>query len=64
MIGYNLNGASFLTIGDNNFTEFISQPPLDSVPPAVLRALYPIPARFPTDTQALTALLTDINFRW
>jgi hypothetical protein len=64
MIGYNFNGASFLTIDLNNFTEFIAQPPLNTVPPDVLRALYPVPSRFPSDTQALTALLTDINFRW
>lgn len=64
MIGYDFNGASFLTIGLDNFTDYISQPPLNTVSPDVLRALYPVPAKFPSDTQAITALLTDINFRW
>jgi hypothetical protein len=64
MIGDNLTGASFLTIGQDNFTAFISAPPLNVLPADELRALYPVPDKFATEAQAIIALNTDIRYRW
>jgi carboxylesterase type B len=64
MIGDDSEGASFLTIGVNNFTDSISQPPFNSLPPNELRALYPVPGKFETEAQAVVALGTDRQYRW
>lgn len=64
MIGDDAQGLSFNTIGENNFTDIISQPPLNALPAEELRSLYPVPGRFPTDAQAIVALGTDIQYRW
>jgi hypothetical protein len=64
MIGDNNNGASFLTIGQDNFTAFISQPPLSALSAEELRGLYPVPSMFATEAQAIVALATDMQFRW
>jgi hypothetical protein len=64
MIGDDAQGFSFQTVGENNFTDFISQPPLNSLPPGKLRSLYPVPGKFATDADAIVALGTDGQFRW
>ena len=64
MIGDDSEGLSFLTIGQNNFTDFISQPPFNILPADELRSLYPVPGKFATDAQAVVALGTDNQYRW
>ncbi|GJJ13655.1 hypothetical protein Clacol_007911 [Clathrus columnatus] len=63
MIGENSGGASFLTIGLDNFTDFISQPPFNTLPADQLRELYAVPELFPNDAEAIIALATDIQYQ-
>lgn len=64
MIGDNEQGASFLTIGLDNFTDLISQPPFNILPPAQLRELYAVPEIFSSEADAVIALATDFQYRW
>ena len=64
MIGDDAQGLSFNLIGENNFTQFISQSPFNSLPAEELRNLYPVPEKFGTDAQAIIALGTDGQYRW
>ncbi|KAF8506237.1 Alpha/Beta hydrolase protein [Hysterangium stoloniferum] len=63
MIGDNFQGGSFLTIGENNFTDIISQPPFDILNADELRSLYPVPSQFSSDAEAVIALATDFQYR-
>ncbi|KAF8576369.1 alpha/beta-hydrolase [Ramaria rubella] len=63
MIGDDAQGASFLTIGQDNFSDFVSQPPFNVLPAGEFRALYPVPQMFATDAQAIIALATDVQYR-
>lgn len=64
MIGDNAQGASFLTIGLDNFTDFVAQPPFNAFPIDELRELYAVPELFPNDAEAIIALATDFQYRW
>lgn len=63
MIGDNAQGASFLTIGLDNFTDFVAQPPFNELPIDELRELYAVPELFPNDAEAIIALATDFQYR-
>lgn len=64
MIGDEAQAASFLTIGQDNFTAFVSEPPLNALPADKLHTLYPVPGKFSTDAEAIIALNTDMHYRW